>query len=126
MAKISLYDPREVSRYHGAIFVTVRDSWYGITDNGLFTGKPLVEGAPVALIAGIEPAHKREALEYLDPNQPDLHERFDDYILEVGQEPKEGLHLIVGFRPAPAQGDKLYYGIVSSLIEKIEGITSSS
>ena len=126
MGKISLYDPTGVSRYHGAIFVTVKDSWYGITDNGLFTGKPLLEGAPVALIAGIEPAHKSTALMHLDPKRPDLHERFDDYILEVGQEPKEGLHLILSFRPAPAQGDELYYGIVSSLIGKIEGITSSS
>lgn len=114
------FDPTQVEQYYGKVFVTESGSRYGITDKGIFTGRTSLEGAPVALIAGIKPEFYREALQYLRWKRPELQDRFEDYIHEVGEEPRKGLHLILSFRPAPVKGDSVGYGLVSSLIDYIE------
>lgn len=111
------FDPTNVQDYHGRTFVTKSGSRYGITDEGKFHGRPSIEGADILMVAGIETGLYTEVLSTFDGKNTKAN--LDKLILEHGQQPRQGLHLILSLTEQ-AYAEKHREGFISSLIEKVE------
>jgi len=110
------YDPSNFSEFYGKTFVTKHGSRYTITEDRRVSGRPAIEGAEVKYLAGIS---KKESLRIkigrylLDP------EKLEKLMREHGQDPQEGLCLVISLTEKSAQ-ETSRFGFVTSTIDRIE------
>ena len=118
--KITLYDPSDIGAYCGKTFVSKKGSKYRITENGTFSGRPSIEGAEVMLIAGLEKSLYMAVLACLsERDNPKAKSQLDELVFKYGQEPKEGLDLVISLTPSSSK-DKGRYGIIIPAIKWIK------
>lgn len=113
------FDPSNVKKYYGKIFVTESGSHYGLTKDGKFTGRVSIEGAEIMLIAGIESKLHYSIVDCLDTSDPELKIKLDNLIREHGKEPVKGLDLVVSLAPKSVK-QKNRYGLITSTIVSVE------
>ena len=83
--------PGDISPYLGTLFVTEHGE-YSLDWDGRIYGRPSLEGAQVALVAGIRPQDYGEVRSYLEEG---LKQAFDSLILRKGVKPERGLYLAI-------------------------------
>lgn len=106
-----------VMPYASRIYKTGNGSLYSINSNGTISGRKHIEGAGVKYVVGVEPGIAEELRKYLDDSVPKS--RFDEIIRKYGQEPREGLCLVVSLTSESAEKTNRK-GMVASIIDKID------
>lgn len=108
------YNPTNLDSFKGKTFVTSHNSHYSITQEGKISGRPSIEGAELLYVAGFESKYFWSFARYLGNK-----EEFDKLILEVGEEPRLGLHLIVSLTQESFRKTRRN-GLITSAIVHIE------
>ena len=109
------YDPADFEEFKGKTFVT-RNNHYSISGDGRILGRYSIEGAKILYVAGIENQWYLNIALSLHSK-----ERLDKLILEFGEKPRRGLHLIVSLTPESAE-EMDRNGLVTSKINRIEDL----
>jgi hypothetical protein len=115
--KAEEYDPGNVLPYFGAAFLTEHGE-YRLSEEGRIFGRTSLEGARVALIAGIKEEDFADAKSYLES---DLKNTFDNLILQKGVQPAPGLHLAVSLTDDEAD-KRGRNGLVTSKLQTIRHV----
>ena len=108
------YDPGNIFPHLGAGFMTEHGE-YRVGEDGKIYGRSSLDGAQIALIAGIAEEDFAEAKSYLET---DLKHMLDKLILEKGVKPAKGLHLVIILTDEDAD-KRGRNGLVSSRLQKI-------
>src|SRR3989344_3837867 len=115
MGEQNKFDPAHIQKYFGKLFITDNRSYYALTGDGKLTGREGIEGAEIALIAGIEDSLYKTAVSYLNKKQYKSKVELDNFIREHGQEIRRGLRLIVSLTPKSLRKFNKY-GMITSPI----------
>lgn len=114
------YDPSDVELYRGKTFIAGNGKEYRITPEGKFSGRESIEGAEVMLIAGINKQIYMVAAACLTPKENKKAKAYlDEIIFKYGQEPREGLGLVISLTPASSK-EKQRNGMIIPSIKKIK------
>ncbi len=108
------FDPGNIFPYLGAAFVTEHGE-YRLSEDGRIYGRASLEGAQVALIAGIRQEDYGEARSDLES---DLKHTFDNLIIRKGIKPEAGLHLAVSLTDEEAD-KRGRNGLVTSVLRSV-------
>ncbi len=99
--------------YVGRTFKTDNKSNYTLTPDGKISGRASIEGADIKYVVGVAYNIAEDLKKCLTPSVPKS--EFDKMIQEHGQEPREGLCLVVSLTSRSAE-EKNRKGIVTSVI----------
>jgi hypothetical protein len=119
------YSPFSSDKYFGKVFITERKTRYVISEKGVFWGPKKTWGVYVDGVAGINTNGdfmKQSIQHYSRFNHPEYKRNLDNLMMRIGEEPREGLRLIVSFRRDQLNKKARRSGAITSPLAEISDL----